>query len=214
MKNTILLLITLFGLYSCSSDDYLVDGGLADPNVNMSTYDFLKSNKQLDTLALLIDKANMVEVVNAKSTTLFAPNNLSIKNYVIAILSQKRKLDPTATFTINDITESELKVMLGGYIFDQTLDRSKLVKQGKVYVALNGEERLLSLEPVEEYTGQLDNFPEYVYYTFKVGADWDATDNIVDDKKTVVRTSNLVSTNGIIHVLQGNHIFSNYIPIP
>ncbi|TDE01919.1 fasciclin domain-containing protein [Flavobacterium hiemivividum] len=214
MKNTILLLITLFGLYSCSSDDYLVDGGLADPNVNMSTYDFLKSNKQLDTLALLIDKADMVEVVNAKSTTLFAPNNLSIKNYVIAILSQKRKLDPTATFTINDITEPELKVMLGGYIFDQTLDRSKLVKQGKVYVARNGEERLLSLEPVEEYTGQLDNFPEYVYYTFKVGADWDATDDIVDDKKTVVRTSNLVSTNGIIHVLQGNHIFSNYIPIP
>lgn len=214
MKNTILLLITLFGLYSCSSDDYLVDGGIADANVKMSTYDFLKSNKQLDTLALLIDKANMIDVVNSKSTTFFAPNNLSIKNYVNAILSQKRKIDPKATFTINDITEPDLKVMLGGYIFDQVLDRSKLVKQGKVYVAINGEERLLSLEPVEQYTGQLDNFPEYVYYTFKVGADWDATDDIVDDKKTVVRTSNLVSTNGIIHVLQGNHIFSNYIPIP
>ncbi|NGY37598.1 hypothetical protein FQU23_008735 [Flavobacterium sp. XN-5] len=214
MKNTILLLLTLFGLYSCSNDDYLVDGGIADPNVKMSTYDFLKSNKQLDTLALLIDKAKMIDVVNSKSTTFFAPNNLSIKNYVNAILSQKRKIDPTASFTINDITEAELKVMLGGYIFNQVLDRSKLVKQGKIYVAINGEERLLSLEPVEEYTGQLDNFPEYVYYTFKVGADWDATDDIVDDKKTVVRTSNLVSTNGIIHVLQGNHIFSNYIPIP
>lgn len=214
MKNTILLLIMLFSLYSCSNEDYLVDGGIADPNVRMTTYDFLKSNKQLDTLALLIDKAKMIDVVNAKSTTLFAPNNLSIKNYVNAILTQKRKIDPTATFTINDITEEELKVMLGGYVFDQVLDRSKLVKQGKIYTTHSGEERLLSLEPVEEYTGQLDNFPEYVYYTFKVGADWDATDDIVDDKKTVVRTSNLVSTNGIIHVLQGNHIFSNYIPIP
>jgi hypothetical protein len=214
MKNTILLLLTLCGLYSCSTDDYLVDGGIADPSVKMSTYDFLKSNKQLDTLALLIDKAKMIDVVNSKSNTFFAPNNLSIKNYVNAILSQKRKIDPTASFTINDITEAELKVMLGGYIFNQVLDRSKLVKQGKIYVAINGEERLLSLEPVEEYTGQLDNFPEYVYYTFKVGADWDATDDIVDDKKTVVRTSNLISTNGIIHVLQGNHIFSNYIPIP
>lgn len=214
MKNTILLLLTFFGLYSCANDDYLVDGGIADPNVKMSTYDFLKSNKQLDTLALLIDKAKMIDVVNSKSTTFFAPNNLSIKNYVNAILSQKRKLNPTATFTINDISEAELKVMLGGYIFNQVLDRSNLVKQGKIYVAINGEERLLSLEPVEQYTGQLDNFPEYVYYTFKVGAAWDATDDIVDDKKTVVRTSNLVSTNGIIHVLQGNHIFSNYIPIP
>lgn len=206
--------MVLFSLYSCSNEDYLVDGGIADPNVRMTTYDFLKSNKQLDTLALLIDKAKMIDVVNAKSTTLFAPNNASIKNYVNAILTQMRKIDPTATFTINDIPEAELKVMLGNYIFDQTLDRSKLVKVGKVYTTHSGEERLLSLEPVEEYTGQLDNFPEYVYYTFKVGTDWDATDDIVDDKKTVVRTSNLISTNGVIHVLQGNHIFSNYIPIP
>lgn len=214
----ILILIVLLGLYSCSND-YLVDGGVADQNVGMSTYDFLKSNKQLDTLALLIDRAKMIDVVNAKSTTLFAPNNLSIRIYVGEILRQKRKIDGTATFTINDIPEADLKVMLGGYIFNESLDRSKLVKQGKVYIAHNGEERLLSLEPVEQYKGQLDNFPEYVYYTFKVGANWDPTDAISDDvleadKKTVVRTSNLLSTNGVIHVLQGNHIFSNYIPIP
>lgn len=219
MKKTVLILIALLSLYSCSNDDYLVDGGVANQNVGMSTYDFLKSNKQLDTLAILIQKAKMIEVVNAKSTTLFAANNLSIKNYVNAILTQKRKLDPLATFTINDIPEADLKVMLGNYIFDESLDRSKLVKQGKVYATHSGEERLLSLEPVEQYTGQLDSFPEYVYYTFKVGADWDPTDAISSDvkeadKKTVVRTSNLLSTNGVIHVLQGNHMFSNYIPIP
>jgi hypothetical protein len=219
MKHTFLILLALFGLYSCSNDDYLVDGGLANQNVGMSTYDFLKSNKQLDTLAILIGKAKMIDVVNAKSTTLFAPNNLSIRNYVNIILSEKRKIDPTATFTINDIPEADLKVMLGGYIFDETLDRSKLVKQGKVYITHSGEERLLSLEPVEAYKPQLDNFPEYVYYTFKVGEVWDPTDDISDDvlegdKKTVVRTSNLLSTNGVIHVLQGNHIFSNYIPKP
>lgn len=219
MKNIVILIVILFGLYSCSSDDYLVDGGVADQNVKMSTYDFLKSNKQLDTLALLIKRANMIDVVNAKSTTLFAPNNASIKRYVNAIWDQKLKLDPTATFTVNDIPEADLKIMLGNYIFDQTLDRSKLVKVGKVYITHSGEERLLSLEPVEQYTGQLDNFPEYVYYTFKIGANWDPTDAISDDvkeadKKTVVRTSNLMSTNGVIHVLQGNHMFSNYIPIP
>jgi hypothetical protein len=219
MKKTVLILIALLSLYSCSNDDYLVDGGLANQNLGMSTYDFLKSNKHLDTLAILINKAKMIEVVNAKSTTLFAANNLSIKNYVNAILIQKRKLDPSATFTINDIPEADLKVMLGNYIFDESLDRSKLVKQGKVYSTHSGEERLLSLEPVEKYTGQLDSFPEYVYYTFKVGADWDPTDAISSDvkeadKKTVVRTSNLLSTNGVIHVLQGNHMFSNYIPIP
>ncbi len=218
MKNTLLLLTLLLGLYSCSNNDYLVDGGVANQNLGMTTYDFLKSNKQLDTLALLIKRADMIGVVNAKSTTLFAPNNLSIRNYVKIILAQKRNADPTATFTINDIPQADLKVMLGGYIFDQSLDRSKLVKEGKIYIAHNAEERFLSLEPVEQYKEQLDNFPEYVFYTFKVGADWDLPGKIVDvkeaDIKTVIRTSNLMSTNGVIHVLQGYHIFSNYISTP
>jgi hypothetical protein len=162
-------------------------------------------------LALLINRAKMVDLVNAKSTTLFACNNLSIRNYVNTILAEKRKIDPTAKFTINDIPEAQLKLMLGGYIFDQVLDRSKLVKTGKIYKTYSGEERLLSLEPTEAYKDQLDKFPEYVYYTFKVGTSWDPTDKIVDDKKTMVRTSDIISTNGVIHVLQGNHIFSNYI---
>lgn len=212
MKNIFFILITLFVLNSCANNDYLIDGGIAKANVGMTTFDFLKSNKQLDTLALLIDRAKMVEVVNAKSTTLFATNNLSIRNYVNAILAEKRKTDPTAKFTINDIPDSQLKIMLGAYIFDQELDRSKLIKEGKVYISINGAERLLSLEPTQDFTGQLDNFPEYVYYTFKVGASWDPTDQVIDDKKAVVRTSNIISTNGVIHVLQGNHIFSNYIP--
>ena len=207
----LLILFTLSCLYSCTSNDYLVDGGVANPNVGMSTYDFLKSNKQLDSLAILIKKADMIDVVNTKSTTLFAPNNLSIKRYIFLM----REFLSNPSYSINDIPQTELKTMLGGYIFNQTLDRSKLFKQGKVYTTYNGEERLLSLEPRKDYVDQLDNYPEYVYYTFKVGEKWDPVDKIENnsaeaDIKTVVRTSNIMSTNGVIHVLQGYHIFSNY----
>ncbi|SNR39198.1 fasciclin domain-containing protein [Flavobacterium sp. ov086] len=203
----IYVLIVLFSLTSCSNDDYLIDGGLANQNVGVSTYDFLKSNKQLDTLAILIQKAGMIDVVNAKSTTLFAPNNLSIKKYIYYM----KEIEENQNYGINDIPVANLKEMLGAYIFNESLDRSKLVKEGKVYTAHNGEERLLSLEPVEDYKDQLDQFPEYVYYTVKGGGDWDPTDAVDDDVKTVVRTSNLISTNGVIHVLQGSHHFSNYI---
>ena len=203
----IYVLIVLFSLTSCSNDDYLIDGGLANQNVGVSTYDFLKSNKQLDTLAILIQKAGMIDVVNAKSTTLFAPNNLSIKKYIYYM----KEIEENQNYGINDIPVANLKEMLGAYIFNESLDRSKLVKEGKVYTAHNGEERLLSLEPVEDYKDQLDQFPEYVYYTVKGGDDWDPTDAVDDDVKTVVRTSNLISTNGVIHVLQGSHHFSNYI---
>ncbi len=206
----IYLIIVLLSLYSCSNDDYLVDGGLANQNVGMSTYDFLKSNKQLDTLAILIQRADMIDVVNAKSTTLFAPNNLSIKKYIYHM----KDIEDNQDYGINDIPVADLKEMLGGYIFDQSLDRSKLVKEGKVYLAHNGEERVLSLVPVEEYKNQLDQFPEYVFYSFKGLDDYwgpnpnDGGNN--DDVHTVVRTSNLISTNGVIHVLQGTHHFSNY----
>ena len=206
----IAIIIVLFSMYSCSNDSYLIDGGLANQNVGMSTYDFLKSHKQLDTLALLIQRADMIDVVNAKSTTLFAPNNLSIKNYIYYM----RIIEENQNYGINDIPVEDLKDMLGGYIFDESLDRSKLIAEGKVYIAHNGEERKLSLIPVEEYKDQLDEFPEYVFYTFK-GLDdyWGPNpdeDNENDDIQTIVRTSNLISTNGVIHVLQGTHHFSNY----
>ncbi|WP_316634021.1 fasciclin domain-containing protein [uncultured Flavobacterium sp.] len=206
----IVIIIVLFSMYSCTNDNYLIDGGLANQNVGMSTYDFLKSHKQLDTLALLIEKAGMIDVVNAKSTTLFAPNNLSIKNYIFYM----KGIEENPNYGINDIPVDDLKEMLGGYIFDQSLDRSKLVKEGKIYLAHNGEERGISLIPVEQYKDQLDQFPEYVVYSFK-GLDnyWGTNpdDGSNDDVHTIVRTSNLISTNGVIHVLQGSHHFSNYI---
>lgn len=207
----IAIIIVLFSMYSCSNDNYLIDGGLANQNVGMSTYDFLKSHKQLDTLALLIERAGMIDVVNAKSTTLFAPNNLSIKNYIF----YKKFIEENPDYSINDIPVDDLKVMLGGYIFDESLDRSKLVKEGKIYIAHNGMEYMLYLIPVEQYGSQLDQFPEYVVYSYKGLDDYwgpnpDDDDNN-DDVHTIARTSNLISTNGVIHVLQGSHHFSNYI---
>lgn len=126
-----------------------------------------------------------------------------------------RNIEENQDYGIDDIPVEDLKVMLGGYIFNQSLDRSKLVKEGKIYIANNGEEILLSLRPVDQYGDQLDEFPEYVYYTFKGEDDYwgdnPDEDGYNDDVNTVVRTSNLISTNGVIHVLQGTHSFSNYI---
>ena len=82
--------------------------------------------------------------------------------------------------------------------------------QGKIYIAENGEERRISLEPTDQYNNELDSKPEYVYFTYKQGDDWDEWDNIDDDDKVVVKTSNLISTNGVIHVLQGNHTLFNF----
>lgn len=211
MKKIIILLTAVVVLYSCDKGgNYLIDGGLSSPEVGTTTMEFFKSHEQLDTLALLIERAGMTDEFNGNNTV-FAPNNLSIKNYVNSRLNEMRKSDPQAEYTINDIPLDTLTKYMGGYVFTGKLKRENLTKdQGKIYTALNGEEKRISLEPTAQYGGELDSRPEYVYFTYKQGDDWDQWDNITDDDRIVVKTSNLISTNGVIHVLQGSHTLFNY----
>ena len=212
MKKIIgIITIVIFAFNACSTGGgYLIDGGLSSPEVGTTTMDFFKSHSQLDTLALLIERAGMGNLVNGE-TTIFAPNNLSIKNYVEDILIELRETNANAQYTINDIPTDTLQKYMGAYIFPGKITRENMTKeQGKIYTSENGEERRISLEPSDSYGNYLDDKPEYVYYTYKNGDDWDVWDEIDDDDKVLVKTSNLISTNGIIHVLQGEHTLFNY----
>lgn len=211
MKNIVIILITVVVLYSCDKDgNYLTDGGLSNPEVGTTTMEFFKSHEQLDTLALLIERAGMIDEFNGNNTV-FAPNNLSIRNFLNSRLEELRRSNPQAEYSINDIPLDTLTKYMGGYIISGKIKREDMKKeQGKIYTAVNGEERRISLEPTANYGGELDSRPEYVYFTYKQGDDWDKWDDIKDDNKVVVKTSNLISTNGVIHVLQGGHTLFNY----
>jgi len=209
MKRIFILLAVVIGVYACDND-YLNDGGVSDPHVDMSTYDFLKSHPELDTLALLIERGGFVDAVNA-SSTLFAPNNNSINHYVNTVLAQLRQEDPNAEFTVDSIPVDTLQKYLGGYIFNELITRDDLDEEGQIYTAIDGEERKVSLEITSAYNNWLSKPAELVYYTFKNG-DWDDLDVPGDepDDKVTVRTSNILTTNGVVHVLQGNHTLFNY----
>ncbi len=212
MKNACLTILALATLYACSKDDYLLDGGLSEEMVNATTFDFIQSHKQLDTLAILIEKAGLIDQVNGENT-LFAPNNTSIKLYVNKVLEGMRNEDPQATFTVNDISTDTLQKYMGGFVFPGKIKRENMTKEGKILTALNGEERRISLEPTDNYSGKLESFPEYVYFTYKVGDTWNNwNDGKSDDKKIVVRTSNISTSNGVVHVLQGTYVLFNYDP--
>lgn len=211
MKQILFILAAMIALVSCEENDYLIDGGISDNHVGVSTMAFLRSHDQLDTLAMLIEKAGLDDEVDATST-LFAPNNLSIRLYVNRVLTEMRKIDPQAVFTVNDIPVDTLTKYMGAYIFGQKITREDMTQEGVIYTAVNGDLRRISLEPSSDYSSQLAIKPEYVYYTTKAGTDWDPWDDHDDDYKVIVRTSNLISTNGVIHVLQGTHVLFNYDP--
>jgi hypothetical protein len=210
MKKIILIIAICLSLFSCKNNDYLVDGGISDGNVGTTTMEFIKSHPQLDTMAILLEHAGLADKVNG-ATTLFVANNVSIRRYINKVLSELREENPKAKFTINDIPTDTLTKYMGAYVFNKILKRENLVKEGKIYTAINGEERRISLEPnSNSYKNQLSSPPEYVYYTLKGGDSWDDWKHIDDDTRVIVRTSNLISTNGVIHVLQGSHTLFNY----
>ena len=88
-KNFQLLLYILAAstvLISCKRDEYFIGGSTHSAKVDMTTYDFLKSNSAglFDTLLLLVDKAGVKDQINRENITFFAPTDYSIVRYLNA----------------------------------------------------------------------------------------------------------------------------------
>lgn len=208
-----LILILFWGslLAACTNDDYLHDGGVANPNVNMTTYDYLKSNPLFDTLVMTIDKLNLKEEVNTAGT-LYAPTNFSFTSYIMDELEALRKIQSDTNYTYADIPVASLD-SVRMYIFKERLTRDDLTKEGKVYTSLLGMEMKLSKEPVSQYTGDLVNKPEYLYFIRKMGKRFDTYEETVagtvgqseKDQRIQVQTSGIITTTGVVHVLANSH---------
>lgn len=218
MKSIFYLIAMLVGISACNSDDYLMDGGIADPHVNMSTYDFLKSRSLFDTLVMAIDKAGLKEKVN-EAKTFYAPTNYAFKKYVdtqVAYMVDNLHLvDPK--FTFDSIPVEIFRDSLQMYLFDRTITRDSLTKQGEIYTSLIGKQIKLSNEPEKVYTDQLVDPVGYLYFTNKRGKKFDTYDEIKGengmskpntaeaDTRERIQTSGLISTTGIIHVINNAH---------
>lgn len=211
MKHIFYLLLFVICAASCTNDDYLIDGGTANPNVNMTTYDYLKSNHLFDTVVMMIDIAGLKDKVNAAGT-FYVPTNYVIGNYIAAELELRKKLDAEAVYTFDSIPRAEFD-SLQMYMFSERLTRDSLVKEGNVYTSIGGREIKLSKEPEEAYQDDLVIKPEYLYFAKKVGKKFDSYEDIINgnvtssekDERVLIQTSGIITTTGVVHVLQNKH---------
>lgn len=226
-KNKIYLLSILFltlTFASCKKDDYNNDGGVSNPNVNMTTYDYLKSNPLFDSLVRFIDHAGLKDAVNG-DITFFATTNYGAKDFVSARRVKHAAVtgDENRPFSIDSIPASQMKDSLKMYMYPGKINRNQITVEGTLYNSALGPvpniQFLIKLRRTQDYNAYV-NKVDYVSFTKVVGTRDDQElnpDNIPQDQKDDgydCQTSGIITTTGIVHVLSGNHrLFFNTEPI-
>lgn len=200
---------------SCESDGYLNDGGKADPHVNMTTYDFLKSHGKFDSLVAIIDRAGMKDLVNAPNTTFFASTDYSVRPYVSAKKQEKiiETGDENIQFGIKDIPTQQLD-SLKMYMFDGQIGREDLTTEAKYFTNKLGNipnvRFAIRLQRTIGYNDYLD-YVEYLNFTWVNGTlDTDLpTGEVIppanQDISYNCQTSGIITTTGTLHVMPDTH---------
>lgn len=224
MKNKLFLLLVALltvGFFSCKRD-YTIGGSTHDAHVNMTTYDYLKTNPLFDTLVLLIDRTGLKEEVNSAGT-FFAPSDYAIYHYVQARGDYERLLrnDENLKYTFDSLDYTSLKDSLRAYMFKEKIELATQNQTGHIVTATDGEKRVVNVQPDLTYVNDIFTQAPLILYLNKIvvrepGESLPATDADIPllDKdqwlKTRVQTSGIITTTGILHVLNNDHTMTYF----
>lgn len=201
MKNLLLAIILLALIFPSCNDDYYTDGGLADGELNMTTYDFIKSRPDMfEKLIWVIDQNNLKDEINKEGTTLFTPKDESIVAYL-----ERRQLESVQLDKLPPEEVDTLGMTLEMYMFPYEIMRDDLSPKMKEYVSVSDHLMgiTLKIEPYNEIPGF---GPSTVILSGPARYNAGSSQGFRDNAE--VATSNLESSNGVIHVLrQTGHIF-------
>lgn len=220
MKNIFKLFLTVFTvavtMVACKKNDYFVGGTLHNAKVNLTTYDFLKNNKDklFDTLLILVDKAGIKDKINQPGISFFAPTNYSINAYFLKKTLQVQKSNPSKRYTLDTLIKYDLDVFkdsINVYIAPKTINYDNLTEKGTLYAtAKTGVNCVVSFEATNDpnlgYNANSTNRPQLMYYTFLlkpitspfVASEIPPSDGI----RNRIQTSGIETTTGMVHVLE------------
>lgn len=215
----LVLLAVVIYFSSCKRDDYFVGGTLHNAKVNVSTYDFLKNNDRalFDTLLLLVDKAGIKDKINQAGVTFFAPTDYSIRSYCEYRSLQVQKVDPFKKWTVDSIIKYELTRFadsINVYMIPKKVSYNEVTANGKMFDTQKaGSKCVVSYEPTSDaslgYNSNSTVLPKVMYfnYLYKPLAEPFVASEIPNTTgaRTLVQTSGVETTTGIVHVLSNGH---------
>lgn len=167
--------------------DYLTDGGVHNPAVNMTTYDYLASHswRVFDTLLLLVDHYDMKSEVNAAGTVL-AVTDYSLRQYM------------RPGWTLDSLKKYVTADTLRGYLFDERIEWSDLSTQPLTYVSNSGNEYRFQL--LLYNATQWTVTPAYRLNVQRVVG--------MTTVANYCQTTNIHTTTGVIHAMENLHYFN------
>jgi hypothetical protein len=214
-KITGLFALLLLFLAACEKNTYQVDGGKSDAHVKKTTYDFLKEHGSFDSLVKIIDRAGIKDVVNS-DVTFFTTTDYGVRDYVAAKKQEKiaEVGNENIEFGINNIPVKELRDSMMIYLFEGKINRDNLTPDNKYFVSKFGPianvRFNIKLRRTRDYDSYLD-YVDYLNFTKVIGTldseepDYNAIPKENLDKSYDCQTSGIITTTGIVHVLNNSH---------
>jgi len=209
-----------FSLVACKKN-YTIGGSKFNAQVNVSTYDYLKTNKLFDTLVIMLDKAGLKDEVN-QAGTFFAVTNFSIRSFVKDRGDSVRLWlnDENYPYTFDSLDIPSLRDTLRSYMFKDRITRDMISAKGAYRKANDGEMRLIQLLATTDYTTNVFvTSPQYLYLTkiipwngYPVPADSTQLAGVQPQQllQAVCQTSGILTTTGVLHVVNNDHTFDFY----
>jgi hypothetical protein len=220
-KTAAITSLLLVFVWSCKKD-YTIGGTLFKAQVDMTTYDYLKTNHLFDTLVIMIDAAGLKDELN-QAGTFFAVTNYTIRNYVDsrAAVAKLAANNENLIYTFDSLDLPALKDSLRSYMFHDRITRDNISQIGKLATANDGEVRLIQLLPSTDYTNAnvFTTDPKYIYLTkmiplpgSPIPTDSTGISQLLPQQllPTLCQTTGILTKTGVLHVLNNQHIFDFY----
>ncbi|GEP89601.1 Fasciclin domain-containing protein [Chitinophaga terrae (ex Kim and Jung 2007)] len=193
-------------LFTSCKKEYYKDGGLANPKYNGTMFQFLQNNKDLfDTITYIIEKAGLKDTIEKGDVTFFCPTDQSVVD-AMNMLNQSRYYNYEDSIQLADVPASVWKTFLERYI----LEGKHLAKQfaridpnniyaypGINYVTVGGY--ILNIGLIYDNYGGVEAVGARTIRVTDIGFD---PTNFLNNPSSMVMTSDIQPTNGVLHVLK------------
>lgn len=215
----ICLVIGMMIFVSCSKTSYYKDSGTITPVYSGSSLDFLKSKGyQFDSLVKIIHLAGLDDVIANGKYTFFAPGDSAIK---LTIQTLNYTLKYNGKDTVSDLSQISSKTWretLSMYIFDginlvndyPQLElngfSASLSFPGQAYTSFEGA-RIMNIGCIYEDASGV-KYAGYRHLVLSYIPSYSAP--LVNLISNAIATSNIVTSNGVIHALQfTTHVYTS-----